>query len=164
MGDSSTKMEKAVLSYQDGDGDVHTAEAEEIVENYAAFLLDLPQEGSNRTFLSIVTTVDGQEIETGLEPEEEMDSLSIDEEQAAEIIENTENQAETENLTKEEQDLVNNVVVAKEGEDGLTASDISDALQNEAMPATGLRSASAPAELRNQFFLLWPQGTNRNHI
>ena len=145
MGDTSTVMEKAVLSYQDGDGEIHTAEAEEIVENYAAFLLDLPGEGVTRTFLSIVTTVGGQDIETGLQPEEEMDTLSIDEEQAAEIIGDTENQTDTENLSEEELDYVNQTVVTKEGEDGLTASDISEVLQSEAAPASMSRSAlSAP--------------------
>ncbi len=145
MGDSSTVMEKAVLSYQDGDGEIHTAEAEEIVENYAAFLLDLPGEGVTRTFLSIVTTVGGQDIETGLQPEEEMNTLSIDEEQAAEIIGDTAKQTDTESLSEEELDYVNQTVVTKEGEDGLTASDISEVLQSEAAPASMSRSAlSAP--------------------
>ena len=145
MGDSSTVMEKAVLSYQDGDGEIHTAEAEEIVENYAAFLLDLPGEGVTRTFLSIVTTVGGQDIETGLQPEEEMNTLSIDEEQAAEIIGDTAKQTDTVSLSEEELDYVNQTVVTKEGEDGLTASDISEVLQSEAAPASMSRSAlSAP--------------------
>ena len=145
MGDSSTVMEKAVLSYQDGDGEIHTAEAEEIVENYAAFLLDLPGEGVTRTFLSIVTTVGGQDIETGLQPEEEMNTLSIDEEQAAEIIGDTDKQTDTVSLSEEELDYVNQTVVTKEGEDGLTASDISEVLQSEAAPASMSRSAlSAP--------------------
>ena len=42
---SSTILESAQITYQDGNGELHTADAEELAENIAAFLLELAAAG-----------------------------------------------------------------------------------------------------------------------
>ena len=63
---SSIVLESAQITYQDGDGELHTAEAEEVAENIAAFLLELPQQGQERQFVSMKAVAGGQEYDVAL--------------------------------------------------------------------------------------------------
>ena len=58
---NSTVLESAEITYKDGDGELKIAAAEEVVQNVAAFLMELPGQEQNREFISMKAVAGGQE-------------------------------------------------------------------------------------------------------
>ena len=125
--ESSTNLESVILFYQDKEGDIKTAQAEEIVENIAAFLLELPVEGQERAFLSVKAVVGGQEYDVSLGQKEDMAQVEVSSEEAAQVVEESNN--EEAGLDAQTAEQVENGVVAAD-ENGISADDIKGAIIN----------------------------------
>ena len=111
LGDAETTvLESAVLTYQDGEGEVHTAQAEEVVENVAAFLLDLPAADQERTFVSVKAFIAGQQYDTLLSRQEEMEQVEMSSEEAAQAV--TEIKNEEAGLDSQTADQVDRAVLS----------------------------------------------------
>ena len=126
LGDvETTVLESAVLTYQDIEGEVHTAQAEEVVENVAAFLLDLPAAEQERTFVSVKASVAGQEYETLLNQQEEMEQVEMSSEEAAQAVTDTKN--EEAGLDPQTAEQVESAVLSAD-ENGISAEGIKESL------------------------------------
>ena len=126
LGDvETTVLESAVLTYQDIEGEVHTAQAEEVVENVAAFLLDLPAAEQERTFVSVKASVAGQEYETLLNQKEEMEQVEMSSEEAAQAVTDTKN--EEAGLDPQTAEQVESAVLSAD-ENGISAEAIKESL------------------------------------
>ena len=126
LGDTETTLlENAVLTYQDGEGEIHTAQAEEVVENVAAFLLELPAAGQERTFDSVKVSVAGQEYETLLSQQEEMEQVAMSSEEAAQAVAEIKN--EEAGLDSQTAEQVKSAVLSAD-ENGISAEAIKESL------------------------------------
>ena len=126
LGDvETTVLESAVLTYQDIEGEVHTAQAEEVVENVAAFLLDLPAAEQERAFVSVKASVAGQEYETLLNQQEEMEQVEMSSEEAAQAVTDTKN--EEAGLDSQTAEQVESAVLSAD-ENGISAEAIKESL------------------------------------
>ena len=126
LGDTETTLlENAVLTYQDGEGEIHTAQAEEVVENVAAFLLELPAAGQERTFVSVKVSVAGQEYETLLRQQEEMEQVAMSSEEAAQAVAEIKN--EEAGLDSQTAEQVKSAVLSAD-ENGISAEAIKESL------------------------------------
>lgn len=126
LGDvESTALESAVLTYHDGEGEIHTAQAEEVVENVAAFLLDLPAAQQERTFISVNASVAGQEYETLLNQQEEMEQIEMSSEEAAQVVTDTKN--EEAGLDSQTVEQVEKAVLSAD-DNGISAEAIKESL------------------------------------
>lgn len=123
--EGSTVLDSAVLYYEDEDGEIKYAEAEEVQENLAAFLLEIPQNEGRREFLSVETIAHGTAYTTTLSKVTEMENLEISEEEAAAVVEETEAQSA---LGSGETEQIQNCVITAKDE-GITAEDIKTAIQ-----------------------------------
>ena len=126
LGDTETTLlENAVLTYQDGEGEIHTAQTEEVVENVAAFLLELPAAGQERTFVSVKVSVAGQEYETLLSQQEEMEQVAMSSEEAAQAVAEIKN--EEAGLDSQTAEQVKSAVLSAD-ENGISAEAIKESL------------------------------------
>ena len=123
---SSTILESAQITYQDGNGELHTADAEELAENIAAFLLELPQQGQERKFVSMKAVAGGQEYNISLsQEEEEMAQIEMGAEEVTQTI--TESQNEEAGLDAQTAEQVEKGVISAD-ESGISSDDIKDAI------------------------------------
>ena len=123
---SSTILESAQITYQDGDGELHTADAEELAENIAAFLLELPQQGQERKFVSMKAVAGGQEYNISLsQEEEEMAQIEMGAEEVTQTI--TESQNEEAGLDAQTAEQVEKGVISAD-ESGISSDDIKEAI------------------------------------
>lgn len=122
FGDESTVIDGAVLTYRDGE-ETKTADAETVTENFAAFLLPIPQDGVERVWELAVVQSDGTEYTVELQDQEGMTETEISEETASEVLENTEEQLDEETARQME-----DVVISAEDGEGITGDEIADAI------------------------------------
>lgn len=123
--EGTTALESAVLSYRDGNGEIQQAQAEEVQENLAAFLLNMPNDGAEREFISVETSVQGVFYTTSMAEKDEMENVEITEEEAAAVVEETQQDSSLDSETA--QQVQNCVISAEEG--GITAEDIETAIE-----------------------------------
>lgn len=134
LGDAeNTVLESAVLTYQDGEGELHTAQAEEVVENIAVFLLDLPGE-QERQFVSVQASAAGQMYEVSLLQKEDMEQIDMSSEEAAQVVAESKNEEAAIDTQTAEQ--VKNGVIAAD-ESGISSDDIKDAITENNQLAKG---------------------------
>lgn len=127
---SSTILDSAQITYQDSDGELHTADAEEVAENIAAFLLELPQQGQERTFVSMKAVAGGQEYNVSLnQDEEDMAQIEMGAEEVTQTVEEIQN--EEAGLDAQTIEQVEKGVISAD-ENGISPEDIKDAInENE---------------------------------
>ena len=123
---SSTILESAQITYQDGDGELHTADAEQVAENIAAFLLELPQQGQERKFVSMMVVAGGQEYNISLNQEdEEMAQIEMGAEEVTQAV--SESQNEVAGLDAKTAEQVEKGVISSD-ESGISSEDIKEAI------------------------------------
>ena len=122
FGDETTVIESAVLTYRDG-GEVKTAEADTVAENFAVFLLPIAQDGVERVWESAVVRITGIEYTVSLQDSEGMTQTEVSEETASEVLQDTE-----ESLDEETANLVEDSIISTKG-DGITGEEIADSIE-----------------------------------
>lgn len=126
VGEQSSTLDSAQITYQDSDGELHTADAEEVAENIAAFLLELPQQGQERTFVSMKAVVGGQEYNVSLnQDEEDMAQIELGAEEVTQTVEESKN--EEAGLDVQAIEQVEKGVISAD-ENGISPEDIKDAI------------------------------------
>ena len=123
---NSTVLESAEITYRDGEGEVQTAAADEVVQNVAAFLLELPVQEQNREFISMKAIAGGQEYNVSLDQGEgDMTQVEIDADEAAKAV--TESQGEETNVETQADEQREKGVISAD-ENGISSEDIKEAI------------------------------------